>query len=413
MNTQSLVVGFIPLMDCAPLVVAVEKGLAAAEGLDVKLVRETSWANIRDRIIVGHFDAAHMLGPMAVASSLGIGHLTVPMVAPLSLGLGGNAITVSNRVWQQMLLEGGAVGASPAMQGAALKRVIGTRARSQLTPLTLGMVYPFSCHNYELRYWLSACGVDPDRDVRLVVIPPPLLVDAMREGQIDGFCVGEPWNSLAVEAGVGTIVTSGSAIWRLCPEKVLGCRADWAEQHPAELGALIRAVDAAAHWCELEQHHAELARLLAEPRYVGVPASVLVRGLSNRLQLTTQGTAEMIDDFYVPARNCATFPWISHASWFYAQMVRWGQVGFSAEQFATACGTYRPDLYRQAMEPVGANSPSSDLKSEGAYAQPAAMPGVRGPLRYGPDGFFDGRVFAATDMLPHLNASAIPMAGHR
>jgi two-component system, oxyanion-binding sensor len=215
MTSQPLVLGFIPLLDCAPMVAAVEKGFAAGEGLDVRLVRETSWANIRDRIIVGHLDAAHMLGPMAVASTLGIGHLTVPLVAPMSLGLGGNAITVSNRVWQQMLLEGAELGASPALQGAALKCVIQTRARSHLAPLTFGMVYPFSCHNYELRYWLTSCGIDPDRDVRLFVIPPPLLVDAMREGQIDGFCVGEPWSSLAVEAGAAA-PPSGVCVLKRC-----------------------------------------------------------------------------------------------------------------------------------------------------------------------------------------------------
>ncbi|MBL8270522.1 CmpA/NrtA family ABC transporter substrate-binding protein, partial [Steroidobacter sp.] len=198
MNDVTTVVGFIPLMDCAPLAVAVEKGFAAEEGLDLRLVRETSWANIRDRVVVGHFDAAHMLGPMAIASTLGVGHLKVPMAAPLSLGLGGNAITVSLRVWELMMAEGATLSAHPRALGEALRKVVQARERAQKPPFTFAMVYPFSAHNYELRYWLAASGIDPDRDVRLIVIPPPLLVDAMREGQIDGFCVGEPWNSLAV-----------------------------------------------------------------------------------------------------------------------------------------------------------------------------------------------------------------------
>lgn len=410
MHSHSLVVGFIPLLDCAPLVVALEKGFAADQGLDLKLVRETSWANIRDRIVVGHFDAAHMLGPMAVASSLGIGHLTVPIVAPVSLGLGGNAITMSNAVWQQMLLEGAAPAASPAVQGAALKRVVQTRARAQLAPLTLGMVYPFSCHNYELRYWLAACGIEPDRDVRLVVIPPPFLVDAMREGQIDGFCVGEPWNSLAAEAGVGTIVATGSDIWRLCPEKVLGCRADWAEQHPMQLDALIRAVHAATQWCEVAANHTELAQLLAEPRYVGVPASVLGRGLGQRLQLGSLETARVLEGFYTPASNAATFPWASHALWFYTQMVRWGQVAFTVQDFCAAYETYRPDIYRRALAPLGINVPAADVKDEGAFKERSVLPGVRGPLAYGPDGFFDGRTFSATDLMQHVEAGAFPLA---
>lgn len=409
MDTDSLVVGFIPLLDCAPLVAAAEKGFAAAEGVDLKLVRETSWANIRDRIVVGHFHAAHMLGPMAVASSLGIGHLKVPMMAPFSLGLGGNAITVSNAVWQQMLLEGAASAAAPGIQGAALKRVVQTRARAQLAPLTLGMVYPFSCHNYELRYWLAACGIDPDRDVRLVVIPPPFLVDAMREGQIDGFCVGDPWNSLAVEAGVGTIVATGSDIWRLCPEKVLGCRADWAENHPAELDALLRAVHAAAQWCEADEHHLELAQLLAEPRYVGVPANVLLRGLDQRLQLAAHEAPRHTENFYTPARHAATFPWSSHALWFYTQMVRWGQVVFSVQDFCAAYETYRPDIYRRALESLDINVPAADVKDEGAFKERSVLPGVHGPLSYGPDGFFDGRPFSATDLMQHVEAGAFPI----
>jgi NitT/TauT family transport system ATP-binding protein len=183
------------------------------------------------------------------------------------------------------------------------------------------MVYPFSCHNYELRYWLSASGIDPDHDVQLVVIPPPLLVDAMREGQVDGFCVGDPWNSLAVEAGVGTIVTTTQAIWRLSPEKVLGCRADWATRHPEQLAGLIRAIYRAAQWCEQPEHHAELAMLLAQPRYVGAPTDVLRRALGGKLRLAS-GTEPVHVPEFLPS-DTATFP--GSPLWFYSQMVRWQQ----------------------------------------------------------------------------------------
>jgi NitT/TauT family transport system ATP-binding protein len=203
MSLVPLTVGFVPLLDCAPLVVAAEKGFAAAEGLDLKLVRENAWATIRDRVIVGHFHAAHMLAPMPVASTLGVGHLTAELIAPMALGWGGKAITVSVGLWDGMAARGAAAGADPVSQGAALRAVVRERVRSGAAPLTLAMVYPFSCHHYELRYWLAASGIDPDVDVRLVVVPPPFMVDALREGQIDGFCAGEPWNSLAVAAGIG------------------------------------------------------------------------------------------------------------------------------------------------------------------------------------------------------------------
>lgn len=372
-----LIVGFIPLLDCASLVAASECGFAAREGIELTLVRETSWANIRDRLIVGHFDAAHMLGPMAVASTLGLGHVRVPIVAACSLGLGGNAITASLRLWQQMTREGAAPGSHPRVQGLALKRVLAARARDDLGPLTFGMVYPFSCHNYELRYWLAAAGVDPDRDVRLVVIPPPLLGDALRAGQIDGFCVGEPWSSVAVDAGLATIITPTSAIWPLGPEKVLGCRAAWTLEHDEELAALIRALYRAALWCERPENHAELATLLAEPRHVGVAPEVLRRGLSGRLSLTPGGDRGELRDFFLAARGSATFPWTSHALWYYTQMVRWRQTELVAEHPALAAGTYRPDIYRAALAPLDVELPREDGKVEV---------------------FFDNRVFDPSDL---------------
>ncbi len=393
MTPNNLIIGFVPLLDCATLVAAVEKGFVAAEGLEVSLVRETSWANIRDRIMVGHFDAAQMLGPMTVASSLGIGHVTTPMIAPISLGLGGNAITVSNTLWKAMQAHGANLGMPPAQQGQALQQVVAQRARDQQAPLTFGMVYPFSCHNYELRYWLAASGIDPDHDVQLVVIPPPLLVDAMREGQVDGFCVGEPWNSLAVEAGVGTIVSTTHAIWRLSPEKVLGCRTDWATRHPEQLAGLIRAIYKAAQWCEQREHHAELARLLAQPRYVGAPTEVLRRTLDCKLRLASGAELTHVPEFFVPSGHTATFPWASHALWFYSQMVRWKQCQFNTIDMAIARAAYRPDLYRAALMSLGTPAPMTDFKTERSTESSYALTASNDALSFSAEGFFDGKVF--------------------
>ena len=357
---MKVILGFMPLLDCASLVVAAERGFAAEEGLELALVRETSWANIRDRVVIGHFDAAHMLGPMTVASTLGIGHVRVPVIAPFALGLGGNAITVSLRLWEQMTQEGATVGAKPGVQATALERVVVRRSE----PLTFAMVYPFSCHNYELRYWLAAGRIDPDKDVRLVVIPPPFLVDALRAGQIDGFCVGEPWNSVAVQAGVGTIVVPTTAIWPSSPEKVLGCRLEWAQRHPKQLAALMRAIYRAARWCDQPENHAELAKLLAQPRYVGAPADLLQQALGSRLTLTTNTPAVQLEDFFTPSRHNATFPWVSHALWFYEQMLRWKQIEFAPNQVAAVRATYRPDLYRAALASINEDIPADDTKIE-------------------------------------------------
>ena len=369
---MKLIVGFMPLLDCASLVVALERGFAAEEGLDLRLVRETSWANIRDRVIVGQFDLAHMLAPMTIASTIGIGHVKTPLMAPFSLGLGGNAITVSLPLWEEMVREGATEGEFSASQGEALRRVVDAREGSRSDPLTFGVVYPFSCHNYELRYWFAAAGIDPDRDVRLTVIPPPFLADALRTGQIDGFCVGEPWNSVAVDAGIGAIVTPTTALWPLGPEKVLGCRTEWAERYPEALAALLRAVYHAARWTEAPENHTEVARLLAEPRYVGTSAGLLHRALAGRMALLPGAEPRALESFFVPASHHATFPWVSHALWLYTQMVYWRQTEHSAENLAAARQTYRPDLYRSALAGVDPDIPQTDLK---------------------PERFFDGRSF--------------------
>jgi len=404
MTPNNLIIGFVPLLDCATLVAAVEKGFMAQEGLEVTLVRETSWANIRDRIMVGHFDAAQMLGPMAIASSLGIGHLTVPVVAPVSLGLGGNAITLSNALWKDLEEQGAYLNADPVTQGQALQKVVAQRAQQGKTPLTFGMVYPFSCHNYELRYWLAASGIDPDHDVQLVVIPPPLLVDALREGQVDGFCVGEPWNSLAVEAGVGTIVATTNQIWRLSPEKVLGCRADWAKQHPQQVAGLIRSIYRAAQWCDQPENHSALANILGKPRYIGAPVDVLQRALGGKLRLTSGAAPVEIPEFFVMHRQLANFPWASHALWFYSQMVRWKQAAFSPHSLEVARATYRPDLYRNALTLIDESIPKTDYKTERAVVGRYVVNESNSSLTLSPEGFFDGRVFEPTDVEGYIKS---------
>jgi two-component system, oxyanion-binding sensor len=211
------------------------------------------------------------------------------------------------------------------------------------------------------------------------VIPPPFLVDAMRAGQIDGFCVGEPWNSVAVQAGAGVMLTATTAIWPQSGEKVLGCRREWAESHPQELAALVRAIYRAASWCEQPENHAELARILAEPRYVGVAAELLRSALASRFVLLPGGAARHVEGFFWAARHDANFPWTSHALWFYTQMVRWGQVAHSEEHAAAASRTYRPDLYRRALDPLGVRLPPADSKIDrffdGGVFDPAALPG--------------------------------------
>lgn len=335
--------GFMPLMDCVIPVIAREKGFAAAQGVELTLMRETSWANIRDRIAVGHFDAAHMLAPMPLAAALGLNPIPAPVIAPFALGLNGNAITVSLALWRRMEEAGAPGDLDAAGVGVALAKVIGQGVR-----LRFAVVHQHSAQNYELRYWLAASGIAPDRDVEIVVVPPSLMTEALRAGAIDGHCVAEPWGSASVLAGAGRIATTKSHIWRDSPEKVLGVSQRWAEKNPQALDALLLALHAAARWCGEAGNHAEAAAILAASDYLGLPQSVMIRGLSGRLEVVS-GETQQVDDYFVPFARDATYPWPSTAQWFYGQMVRWGHVADTAENSALARSCYRPDLYRAAL----------------------------------------------------------------
>ena len=381
---DSVVAGYIPLLDSALLVVAAEGGFAEAEGIDLKLIRETSWANIRDRIAVGHFDVAHMLGPMPIAASLKITSLAVPMKAAMFLGLGGNAITVSNALWADMLGEGAAEDGEPVKAGEALARLVRKCADAGRPPLRFGVVHPFSGHAYELRYWLAGVGIHPDKDVEISILPPPLMPDALAMHQIDGYCVGEPWNTKSVLSGRGRIVTFKEAIWPASPEKVLGVTETWAARNPDVLSRLIRALMKAADWCALDQNKPQLAQILAAKDYLDCPPEACLPALTGRLPLGQNGP-EIEANIFQVSGDQAHRPNPRHGLWFYSQMVRWGQATFREEDLEVVRQTYAPDLYQRALD-VGAG-PSSPEES-----------GAR---------FFDGQVFDASNVRGYVEGFKI------
>jgi NitT/TauT family transport system ATP-binding protein len=236
---------------------------------------------------------------------------------------------------------------SPAAVGASLRLV--TKLRG--TRLRLAVVHPYSSHNYELRYWLAASGIHPDRDVELVIVPPPLMADALAAGRIDGFCVGEPWGSVAVASGAGRIATVKARLWPLSPEKVLGVTARWAAANAEALAALLRALHRAAVWCGEPSNHAEAAALLSRPAYLGQPAEVIARALSGRIE-PVSGQVLPVEEFFVPHAHAANLPDPADALWYYSQMVRWGDVEHSPRRAAIAAASYRPELYRDAAGPA-------------------------------------------------------------
>ena len=374
MSQARLRIGFIPLADAAALIVAADKGFLANEGLDVELVREVSWSNVRDKLNIGLFDAAHLLAPVAIASSLGIGHVKVPILAPFGLGVNGNAITVSPALYAAIaaVAEGNVV--NPAASARALARVVARRKARGEEPLTFGMTFPFSTHNYHLRFWMAAGGVDPDEDVRLVVLPPPYMVESLASGHVDGFCVGAPWNSVAVDLGIGFILHFVSEILLRAAEKVLAVRASWAGENPDALRRLVRAHRRAAAFVEDVANRDEVSALLSAPNRIGVAPEVIRRTLDGRMKVGPDGSTRNDDRYIMIGRNSAARPDPAQAAWLYAQMVRWGQAPLSAELLATAKSVFRPDLYDNALDPEPANPPGEPSDGIGAFAGPAFDP---------------------------------------
>ncbi|WP_313195143.1 CmpA/NrtA family ABC transporter substrate-binding protein [Shinella zoogloeoides] len=398
---HTITAGFVPLLDSALLVVAHEMGFAEEQGVALTLLRERSWASIRDRLAVRHIDVAHILGPMPIAGNLGLNVPAPQMIVPMALGLGGNAVTVSPALWRAMADKGATDDLDARANGAALREVIASRTGA---PLRFGVVHPYSGHNYELRYWLAASGIDPDRDIEIVVLPPPDMGDALAEDVIDGYCAGEPWNTFGVLRRGGHLATVKAAIWRSSPEKVLGVNARWREANPEAMAALLVALHQASLWCARPENHASLASLLAKPAYVGRDVELLLPALSGHLPVGG-GAVRFIGDFFVPNARAATFPWKSHALWFYTQMVRWRQIEHTAESQRIAAETYRPDIYRAALRDLGIAMPSASAKVEGALTV-ATPVGSSGALMLGPDGFFDGGRFDPDDVDAYIAAQS-------
>ena len=313
----ALTLGFIPLTDCAPLLVAHEKGFFAAEGLDVTLSREASWATVRDKVGFGALDAAHMLGPMVVAAALGLAGEAVPLVAPMALNRNGGGITLSTRLLEQVAAFG------------SLKAALAARAE----PATFAVVFPYSIHAYALRGWLEGQGIAPDVDARIVVPPPPRTAEDLAAGRIDGFCAGAPWNTVAVRLGSGRLLATTAGLHPGAPDKVLGLSPGLVERRPEAVSALLRALVAAGRWADDPTNRAELIALLAGPEAVGAPPEAIAHALDHEL-LFQAGEAGVLT--------------IADGAWILSQMQRWGQAPADLDP-ARLAAIFRPDMLQQAL----------------------------------------------------------------
>jgi nitrate/nitrite transport system substrate-binding protein len=364
---DELTLGFIKLTDMAPLAIAYERRYFEDEGLYVTLEAQANWKVLLDGVIDGRLDGAHMLAGQPLAATIGYG-TQAEIVTPLSMDLNGNGITVSNVVWAAMgphlaRQEDG----RPArpISAMALEPVVDAY-RSRGEPLRMGMVFPVSTHNYELRYWLAAGGIHPgfyaphksetsghiDADVLLSVTPPPQMPATLEAGTIHGYCVGEPWNQQAVFRGIGVPVITNYEIWRNNPEKVFGLTREFTQANPNTTVRLVKAMLRAAKWLDENDNvnRAEAVRILARPAYVGADAAVIGNSMTGTFEYE-KGDERPVPDFNVFFRYHATYPYYSDAIWFLTQMRRWGQISEpkpDAWYLEKARAVYRPDIYRAA-----------------------------------------------------------------
>ena len=386
MIAAQLSVGFLPLVDAAPLIVAHEMGFAAEESIALDLRRAPSWSSVRDLLTFGRVEAAHMLSPVPVAAALGLGGTGTALSAVSVLSVNGNCIGVSNALAAKLRAHGHDFGFRDARAaGEALIAVCDQ-------PLRLGVPFPFSMHAELLYYWLSALGLPAPQSVDIRTVPPSLMADALKAGEIDTFCVGEPWGSMAVENGVGTLLLPGNAIWKFAPEKVLAVRSDWAAAEPDLLGRLIRATWRAGRWLAEPGAPTLAAELLSRKEYLDLPPEILDRALTGRMVISPQGEERSVEGFVEFHRGAANFPWRSQAEWIGMQLA--ARTGLDRTTAARAArGVFRSDLYRDALSPTRADLPGASSKMEGALSEETAVASVGGRLFLGPDSFFDGRIF--------------------
>lgn len=327
-------VGFVPLTDCAPLVIAQELGLFAKYRLRVALSRELGWATIRDKVIYGELHAAHAVAGMPVAATLGLGSIRCECLTALVLNLHGNAITLSSDLWR-----------AGVRDGATLRETI-IRERHERT-FTFGMVYPYSSHHFLLRDWLAASGINPDRDVRIVVVPPPQMVANLKSGNLDGFCVGEPWNTVAVQARVGWCVATSAELDPGHPEKVLMVRRAFVEEHAEQHLALVAALLEACEFCDAPEHREQILATLARPEYLNVSADALRRGFEGQMDFG-HGDMRSVPDFNIFHQRNANEPSGERAAWV-LRRIRASGLCKEPLNFSLGRRVFRADLYEAAL----------------------------------------------------------------
>ncbi len=415
---DALKLGFIKLTDCAPLVIAKEKGFFEDEGLQVEVTAQSNWKVLLDNVISGNLDGAHMLSGQPIAATIGIG-TEAHIVTPYTLDLNGNAITVSNSIWAKMQENDIDLDAEkpPHPISAESLKPIAEELLAEGKKLQMGMVFPVSTHNYELRYWLAASGIHPgfysktdvagriDAEVELSVTPPPQMPATLEAGTISGYCVGEPWNQQAVAKGIGVPVITNYEIWKNNPEKVFGVTRKWADENPNTLVAVTKALIRAGMWLDETDasgklvNRTEACRILSQPNYVGADFEVIKNSMTGTFAFQKSDVMDM-PDFNVFFKHDCSYPWYSDGVWFLTQMRRWGQISESkpASWYAeTVKKIYLPEVYRKA---------AASLISEGRMSKDE-LPDTKDGYKPATKDFIDHNEYDGRKPIQYINSFKI------
>ena len=385
MNLVSVPVAYMPLVDAAPLIVAQHMGFAQAEGIALDLVAAPSWSSVRDMLAFGRVDAAHLLSPVPVAMAMGLGGVSTRLSAVSVLSANGNVIGVGRELERKLRARGyGFDFADPVAAAAAL-------AGCRDGPVIFGVPFPFSMHVELLRYWGKSTALGED-GIEIRTVPPPLMAAALAAGDVDAFCVGEPWGSVAVDQNSGALLLPGKAIWGFAPEKVLAVRTDWAETEPNLLGRLMRAVWQAGRWLSRPESRTTAGEILSRKHYLDVSPELIDRALTGRLTISGAGEQRHVSHFVEFHEGAANFPWRSQAKWIARHLGRAHGVDPQPD-LETVAGVFRSDLYRRHMSGIGADLPGASEKLEGAIRHETAVASTHGGMTLLPDAFFDGQIF--------------------
>ena len=381
MSRTILNCGYVPLVDSAPLIIARELHFDTDEGIRLNLLKQPSWSALRDLLALGHLEVAHILSPLPIAMSLGLGGLPSKVDALMVMSVNGNVIGLSKQLSEAAGLSDVAGFKSPVAVRDALLKVSGDTLR-------FGVPFPYSMHSELVSYWLRDTGVSLD----LRTVPPSLMAEAIEAKEIDAFCVGEPWGSVAVDFGAADIVLPGAAIWSFAPEKVLGARHRWVEDNPETTAALMRTIYRACVWLDAPGNRALASEILERSEHLGIAGDVLDRALAGRMLSRPKAFPIDVPGFLRFHTSAATFPWRSQAAWIANGIA--ARIGLDpASAMQTARSVFRADLYRLYLSKMGVDMPGASEKLEGALHHAEAVASTRGGMILGPDAFFDGAVF--------------------